>query len=357
MKLTTNFLHRFAVLAAVLAAPGQTALAQQYAPYGYTNPQAQPAMQQSQPMGGQQYAAVGYQPNGFAMPANNLEAVPPGPRQQAPHAAAQHQVPQQPRQQAGMQAGNVVTGVGYNNYANNYQGQNNYQAAPPQQMAQPMSQPMGPGYESYSAGGVMPTGGFNYDTFSGGCGNGSFGSGCGQGGCAVGGCGPCGAGGNVCYTGLCNPCGPRRHWFGGVYGLLMDRVGCGKTPLAFTTTTPGIGYYPTDSEIVMSTADLDNDIQGGAEFRFGATCSPCAGGCGFGGCNSGCNGCGPLAWEAAYWGLAKDTVYTGVVDTATFVADGDRTYGMIDYRGLWYNGRPVNDYFDYGTSGNRQLLR
>ncbi len=287
MKISAIKLQGLAVLATFLAVPAESVLAQQYAPYGYS-------YQQPQQAAAPQYTAVAYQSNGVNMPSyNHLESVPPGPMQRAPQPTAMA-APMQPTYR----------------------------------VASTEAAPQGnPGYESYSAGCQTVGCASNYDTF--------------------GNCGSCAAGGNVCYS-SCNPCGPRRHWFGGVYGLLLDRVNCSNTPLAFVTTTPGVGYYPTDAEIVMTTGDLDNDIQGGAEFRFGATCAACGSGCGYGSCGDcGC-GCGPLAWEAAYWGLVEDTETVTITDTATFGTDGDRTYGMMDFRGLVYNGRSVNHYFDYG---------
>ncbi len=297
MKFSTTHLHRLAVLAAILAAPTGTVIAQQYAPYGYSaqQPQQSPPMYAQEQAYAPQYTAMAYQTNGANMPSyNNLESVPAGPMQRAPQPAAQS---------APMQPGYRVASA---------------QGAPQTT----------PSYESYSADCATGNCGANYDTFSGGCGPGA-------------------SSGNVCY-GSSNPCGPRRHWFGGVYGLLMDRVNNSNTPLAFVTSTPGVGYYPTDTEIVMTTADLDNDVQGGAEFRFGATLAAHGGCGGYGGCSDCGSGCGPLAWEAAYWGLAEDTATATVTDTATFGTDGDRTYGMMDFRGLVYNGRSVNHYFDYG---------
>ncbi|TWU30098.1 hypothetical protein [Bythopirellula polymerisocia] len=287
MKLSAINLKGLAVLAAVLAVSTGSAVAQQYAPYGYSS---QPSQQTNVP----QYTAMVPQPSGAKTP-SYMESVPPGPMQRAPQPAAQS---------APMQPGYRVASA---------------QAAP-----QPQPE-ANPSYESYTAGCATGNCGVNYDTLNGGC-------------------SPYNCAGDVSY-GCCNPCGPRCHWFGGVYGLLMDRVNCSNSPLAFVTTTPGVGYYPTDTEIVMTSADLDTNIQGGAEFRFGATCSACGGCGGYGGCGDcGCS-CGPLAWEAAYWGLAEETETATITDVS---GDGSRTYGMMDFRGLVYNGRPVNDYFDYG---------
>ena len=147
-------------------------------------------------------------------------------------------------------------------------------------------------------------------------------------------------------------CGCGRRWFGGVYGLYMERNASPWKTLAFSTlATNGPGYYPTDTEFVLNLKDIDDNSFGGAEFRFGATLGGGGCGCGsYGGCN-GCNtSCGPnYAWEVAYWGLVEDEVSATATDT---VADGNRLYGMIDYRGLEYDPgtgyRPVNHYYDYG---------
>ncbi|MCG8451514.1 MAG: BBP7 family outer membrane beta-barrel protein [Pirellulales bacterium] len=153
---------------------------------------------------------------------------------------------------------------------------------------------------------------------------------------------------NTGYTGgnyLGTGCGCGRRWFGGVYGLYMERDGNPWKTLAFSTlATNPTGYYPTDTEFVINLTDIDNDTFGGAEFRLGATFG--GGGCGHGGC--GC-GCGPTyAWEAAYWGLVEDEQTITVTDLST---DANRLYGMLDYRGLEYDPgtgyRSVNDYYDY----------
>lgn len=182
------------------------------------------------------------------------------------------------------------------------------------------------GYENYSGGG------YSCENYGGNC---QPNSSCGYGG--------------VDYA----SCRPRRHWFGGVYGLLMERSDCDYIPLAFRTTQPADGYYPTDDEIVLSTKDLDSDLQGGAEVRFGATfarfgsgggyggcCDPC------GGCQNSCGGCGTLGWEIGYWALAEDTTSASYSDTAAM-----RTYGMKSYQGLEFNHagvwRPLNHAADY----------
>ena len=166
----------------------------------------------------------------------------------------------------------------------------------------------------------------SYNTFSGG---GGF--------PAIGCCGE-----NGCDTRRC--CG--RQWFGGVYGLYMERDGNPWKARAFSTLDAnGPGYYPTDTEYALNLNNIDNDTFSGAEVRLGAT----IGGCRQSGCGSDC-GNGPRhAWKVAYWGLIEDDVTVSVTDLN---GDGNRLYGMIDYRGLEYDSgagyRPVNDYYDYG---------
>jgi len=185
-------------------------------------------------------------------------------------------------------------------------------------------QPQG-GYENYTAGACATGSGCeNYGSY----------------------CQPNYSCGDVGY-GCCAPCGPRRHWFGGVYGLLMERVTCDRVPLAFYTPQPAPGYYPTDSEIALTTDHLDNELQGGAEVRFGATFACCGGAGGYGGCCDPCGGgCGTLGWEVGYWALAEDTAYASYTD-----GPATRTYGMKSYQGLEFNHggawRPVNHAYDY----------
>ncbi len=132
------------------------------------------------------------------------------------------------------------------------------------------------------------------------------------------------------------------YWFGGVYGLLMDRDSTNKYPLTFAGPSYAPGDYPSPDAVVLSTRDVDTDFQGGVEFRlgrvFGGGANPC------GGC-----ACGPT-WglEAVYWTLFENNEYAEFVDDATV-----RTYSMMPTRGLFYDpgsgALPVNDFWDYGT--------
>ncbi len=153
--------------------------------------------------------------------------------------------------------------------------------------------------------------------------------------------GPCG---ETCRgKGGLQGCGASGHrWFGGVYGLLMERDDSNSVPLGFVTTN-GVGSYPTDAEIALTANDSDVGFQGGLEIRFGAY---------FGG-PAGCNpsACGPSrAWEFVYWGMFEDSS-TAVITDVT--GDANRTHGMIDFDGLQFNpgggARGVNVFFDTGV--------
>jgi hypothetical protein len=190
------------------------------------------------------------------------------------------------------------------------------------------------GYPSndYQAGGYQSGGcatgncGGGYNTFDSGCGvTGSYG------GCNTG----CNTG---CDLGCCSQgCGGRR-WFGGIYGLFMERAGNDWVPMGFAVddATP-YGYYPEQQDYVLNYDQVSSTSHAGAEIRLGFV---------LGGGNC---GCGPrYALEAAYWGLAQEE------NSASYdVQVGDRLYGLVDYRGLQYdNGyiagyRPVNHYYDY----------
>ena len=157
-----------------------------------------------------------------------------------------------------------------------------------------------------------------------------------------------------------------REWFFGIYGLYMGRDKPGYARLGIQVddgvTYP---YYPSQSNTVLSTSNIDPDFQWGAEIRFGSTfgstnrsdaCNTaCDTGCDTG-CNTGCNtGCGPrpYAWEVVYWGLSDDSQQSVITDS---LADTDRLYSSVNFTGLMYDrdgaggayaDRRVNDYYDY----------
>jgi hypothetical protein len=131
------------------------------------------------------------------------------------------------------------------------------------------------------------------------------------------------------------------YWYGGVYGLLMERDNGDKVPLAFATSPMPAGDYPPADAVVLTTRNVDLDFQGGVEFRLGRTF-----GGGYDPCGGSCN-CGP-SWglESVYWTLFEED------ETATYVDNGSvRVYTMLDPRGLEYNHgagyRPVRAYWDY----------
>ena len=108
---------------------------------------------------------------------------------------------------------------------------------------------------------------------------------------------------------------------------------------------------------VLATPEVDHDYRGGFEIRFGSTISTgnsCDSGCdsyGYGGygygSGNGCNSCATqdYAWEFGYWFLDDDVNSAQVVDGDP--TDTNRIYGMKNFAGLMYNGRPVNDFYDY----------
>jgi hypothetical protein len=143
------------------------------------------------------------------------------------------------------------------------------------------------------------------------------------------------------------------YWFGGVYGLLMDRDNSNKYPLTFTgPDVPPVGYYPPSGSIVLRTTDADTEVQPGVEFRLGRTfgCGPVDP------CGCSC-ACGPR-WglEGVYWTIFDDDDDAQYVDQATI-----RTYSMMPMTGLEYDSgagyRPVNEYWDYGPPAQVQDLR
>jgi hypothetical protein len=320
MKLSCLMPRGLTVLAAVSLAvfPVGSALAQ-YAPYSnYNAYQPRPAVQnQYQPrnqfMAGpqvqQSYAPqtyIGQQPQYVAMAQQSAPApLPPMPPQME----------------------TVAPGA--------MQQQGGYAPAPqPTQMdySQMGSQPMAHsgGYENYGAPGCA----------TGNCGNGAGYS--------------CDGYGNYnCPPsyGCCEPacCRPKCNWFGGVYGLLMDRVECGNGPIVYQTTMPGTGHYPTYDEVVMSYGDLDGDVQPGFEVRFGATL-PCCGGNNCDPCG-GCNSCGStVGWEVGYWMLDEEST-THMVNDMVGGPTFTHTMKRFDRLEHYYDGtwRPLNHFYSYGV--------
>lgn len=341
-----------AVLIAVMACSGATSARAQFTPYA----------NQAQPYSGyqpyQNQAYQGRQPYQAQPVAQQSQPQPYQINQPAPQSVAPHSAGPQYR-----------TAMAYQPSAMPEPAE---AIAPAQTSAAPMANYSAPSaaYTPAPVDSFQPAGGYGCNT--GDCGTGSYGSGscstgsCGTGyGCdtgyntfAQGGCYSSSCYGGCDYTAGCG-CAPRRRWFGGVYGLLMERDGNPWKALAFTApdaTAPG--YYPATTDYVLNLNDLDQDTFYGAEFRFGATFAACGGGCGSGcdsccggsGCGTGCCGCHTLGWEVGYWGLFEEDQVVSVTDTTT---DGNRLYSMPSYNGLQYNPgtgyRSVNHYYDKGS--------
>lgn len=164
--------------------------------------------------------------------------------------------------------------------------------------------------------------------------------GCGYGaGGGLQGCGnQCNAG---CGAGYGAACG-RSAWFGGVYGLLMERDRGPNNPLAFAVADGSLaaGDYPSSNAIVLDNRNVDIGFQGGFEARLGRWLG-------------GGNNCCGLQWglEGVYWGLYEDDATASFSDTVAL-----RVYSMIDPRGLEYDPgtgyRPVRHYWDYAPPVN-----
>jgi hypothetical protein len=158
-------------------------------------------------------------------------------------------------------------------------------------------------------------------------------------------------------TGYFNqPCNDTQ-WFGGVYGLYMERDNADFKRVLVQADPPSYPYYPPASTTVFSTDQADFEFREGIEVRFGSTFtvggSSCDTGCGpYGYGNAGCNTCDTpqlFAWEVAFWGIDRDVKWFVITDDD--ITDNNRLYGMINHAGLEYDGgggaRPVNDYYDY----------
>jgi hypothetical protein len=156
-------------------------------------------------------------------------------------------------------------------------------------------------------------------------------------------------------SGYFNGAGSGTQWFGGVYGLYMNRDDgeFRRLTAQFDTPAGGYPYYPTSDTTVLSTENVDHDFRSGVELRFGSTlsttswsaddCNGYGSHCGYG---SGCNTCAPdFAWEVGYWILDDDLNSAQIVDAIP--NDTDRMYGMKNFAGLEYNGEPVNLWYDY----------
>jgi hypothetical protein len=123
----------------------------------------------------------------------------------------------------------------------------------------------------------------------------------------------------------------------------------------FDTPGGGYPYYPVSDFTVLHSHSVDHDYRSGVELRFGCTfasggydeCDQACGtpyGYGYSGCDNSCD-VQEFAWEFGYWFLDDDVNTAQVVDSIP--TDTDRMYGMKNFAGLSYNGRDVNDWYDY----------
>ena len=110
-------------------------------------------------------------------------------------------------------------------------------------------------------------------------------------------------------------------WFGGIYGLIMDRDDVNEV---YFLTTPSA----VDS-LRLSSADAQMETSGGYELRFGRT---------FGGGNWGV--------EAVYWELLPDN------QSATVLAGNMPAYATIDYRDVFVD---FGDDYPYGPNDVRPV--
>lgn len=194
-----------------------------------------------------------------------------------------------------------------------------------------------PAYQTYApapcATGACGNGACGVNGYRGDIGYNTYGCGYGAGGRLGGRRQNCGSGG---YGGGAG-------WFGGIYGLLMERDNGPKIPLAFVGDGSMVaGDYPLSDAVILRTRDADIGFQGGFESRIGKW---------FGGGDCCCSG---PRWgvEGVYWGLFEDDAAATYVDSGTLVTPQTaRIYSMIDPRGIEYDHgagyRPARDYWDY----------
>jgi hypothetical protein len=149
------------------------------------------------------------------------------------------------------------------------------------------------------------------------------------------------------------------NWFGGVYWLFMTRDDADfrRFTAMFNTPAGGYPYYPVSDFTVLHSNSVDHDYRSGGEVRFGCTFASggydeCDTACGtpYGyayGYDNGCNSCDvqEFAWEFGYWILDDDVNTAEAIDSIP--TDTNRMYGMKNFAGLSYNGRDVNDWYDY----------
>jgi hypothetical protein len=118
---------------------------------------------------------------------------------------------------------------------------------------------------------------------------------------------------------------PCRIWFGGIYGLFMDRDDENEAWTSYDSANI--------ANQVLSSHDASDEWQAGNEVRFGSTFV-----------------CSPLAWEAVYWGLWDDTQEA----TVTAADLGAPVSTVLDFGGLDYDDgggvSGVTAFFDNATA-------
>lgn len=322
MKLNFRFRRAF-MAAAVMAAPSLAV----GAPFGPS--QTQPAAQQPA-YGYQPYTAqAAQQPTAYGYPATAPQAQPG--YAAAPGYSATPAYTYPPAQAAPTQT--AQRGYEQQRYA--YLGADSQELPTPGEPVSPTPAPVDePSYDSmpaysYPAASATPASAPAADCN---CNTGAAGGvGCDAGGCQT----------ETCDLG-CYDCGPRRQWFGGLYGLYMTRDRPYRVQTGVLTSDLPPGYYPMPTDTYLSNTDADVGYAAGAEVRFGCT---------FGHAGCGCNTYQPFAWEVAYWALDDDDSQGLMVDP---LGGGFRMYGRINYHGLMMDRygdtsvvRPVNEYGDY----------
>jgi hypothetical protein len=153
-------------------------------------------------------------------------------------------------------------------------------------------------------------------------------------------CSGCGGVGGQCAAGCTSGCAsgcascqpvscvaPCRVWFGGIYGLFMDRDLENDVHTSYDSTNI--------AACVLTSRDASSDWQPGNEVRFGSTFL-----------------CHCWAWEFAYWTL-YDEDDEAIVTSATL---GAPVRSVIDFSGLEYDdglgATSVNTFFDdFGGGG------
>ena len=266
------------------------------------------------------------------------------PNAAAPVAPAAQQYPAQQQQQYPVQQQPVYTARAMQTPAP--EAVQNLPLTPPTEMVPPgamMPPPAGAAPQPVPMSeGAYPPAATGYESYPSGYGNGA------DAGCATGNCGaPYGAGDYSSAYGcetpgtmdrlLCrNNC---NYWFGGVYGLVMQRDSSDKYNLGMVDGGSG---YPSMPNIPVTTANVDPGYQGGVEFRLGRT---------FGGVAADPCGCAPCCptWgvEGVYWELFDN-------DQSFMYMPGmpSEYYSMMPMPGLEYNGgggyMPLNNFWNYG---------